>query len=160
MPMQATTTSPLFAAELTPHRALGRGGRRLVAALVILLVLSPLLLVLSGSIWAMVGFVTLDGVAIALTFYFSARRGKRREIVRMWSDQLEIASIDAKGDRVLRRFEPRLVRLVLERDDNEKTLALRLRSGREEIEIGAFLNSDDKASFAKAFGTALRKARA
>lgn len=160
MPMQATTTSPLFAAELTPHRALGRGGRRLVAALVILLVLSPLLLVLSGSIWAMVGFVTLDGVAIALTFYFSARRGKRREIVRMWSDQLEIASIDAKGDRVLRRFEPRLVRLVLERDDNEKTLALRLRSGREDLEIGAFLNSDDKASFAKAFGTALRKARA
>lgn len=160
MPMQATTTSPLFAAELTPHRALGRGGRRLVAALVILLVLSPLLLVLSGSIWAMAGFIALDGVAIALTFYFSARRGKRREIVRMWSDQLEIASIDAKGDRVLRRFEPRLVRLVLERDDNEKTLALRLRSGREEIEIGAFLNSDDKASFAKAFGTALRKARA
>lgn len=160
MPMQATTTSPLFAAELTPHRALGRGGRRLVAALVILLVLSPLLLVLSGSIWAMAGFVALDGVAIALTFYFSARRGKRREIVRMWSDQLEIASIDAKGDRVLRRFEPRLVRLVLERDDNEKTLALRLRSGREDLEIGAFLNSDDKASFAKAFGTALRKARA
>ena len=160
MPMQATTTSPLFAAELTPHRALGRGGRRLVAALVILLVLSPLLLVLSGSVWAMVGFVALDGVAIALTFYFSARRGKRREIVRMWSDQLEIASIDAKGDRVLRRFEPRLVRLVLERDDNEKTLALRLRSGREDLEIGAFLNSDDKASFAKAFGTALRKARA
>ncbi|HWU18591.1 MAG TPA: DUF2244 domain-containing protein [Devosia sp.] len=160
MPMQATTTSPLFAAELTPHRALGRGGRRLVAALVILLVLSPLLLVLSGSIWAMVGFVALDGVAIALTFYFSARRGKRREIVRMWSDQLEIASIDAKGDRVLRRFEPRLVRLVLERDDNEKTLALRLRSGREDLEIGAFLNGDDKASFAKAFGTALRKARA
>ncbi len=160
MPMQATTTSPLFAAELTPHRALGRGGRRLVAALVILLVLSPLLLVLSGSIWAMAGFIALDGVAIALTFYFSARRGKRREIVRMWSDQLEIASIDAKGDRVLRRFEPRLVRLVLERDDNEKTLALRLRSGREDLEIGAFLNSDDKASFAKAFGTALRKARA
>jgi uncharacterized membrane protein len=160
MPMQATTTSPLFAAELTPHRALGRGGRRLVAALVILLVLSPVLLVLSGSIWAMVGFVAFDGVAIALTFYFSSRRGKRREIVRMWSDQLEIASIDAKGDRVLRRFEPRLVRLVLERDDNEKTLALHLRAGREEIEIGAFLNGDDKASFAKAFGTALRKARA
>ncbi|GLQ12258.1 membrane protein [Devosia yakushimensis] len=160
MPMQATTTSPLFAAELTPHRALGRGGKRLVAALLVLLILSPLLLVLSGSFWAMAGFAALDGVAIALTFYFSSRQGKRREIVRMWSDQLEIASVDAKGDRVLRRFEPRLVRLVLERDDNERTLALRLRAGREDIEIGAFLNSDDKASFAKAFGTALRKARA
>lgn len=160
MPMQATTTSPLFAAELTPHRTLGRGGRRLVAALLILLVLSPLLLVLSGSVWPMAGFIALDGVAIALTCYISSRQGKRREIVRMWSDQLEIVTVDAKGDRVLRRFEPRLVRLALDRDDNEKTLALRLRAGREEIEIGAFLSGDDKASFAKAFGTALRKARA
>lgn len=160
MPMQATTTSPLFAAELTPHRTLGRGGMQLVVALVILLILSPLLLALSAGVGPLLGFIVLDMIAIGATLLLSSRQGKKREIVRLWSDQLEVVSVDTKGDRVLRRFNPNAVRLVLDRDVNEKTLALRLRANRDEMEIGAFLNSDDKASFAKAFGTALRKARA
>ena len=49
---------------------------------------------------------------------------------------------------------------MLDRDADEKTVAMRLRSGKDELEIGTFLNSDDKSSFAKALGTALRKARA
>jgi uncharacterized membrane protein len=60
---------------------------------------------------------------------------------------------------MLRRFDPKAVRLVLDRDMNEKTRALRLRSGAENVEIGAFLSPDDKASFAKEFGRALRQAR-
>ncbi|KFC68683.1 hypothetical protein FF80_01636 [Devosia sp. LC5] len=160
MPMQATTTSPLFAAELTPHRMLGRGGMQLVIGLGALLILSPLLLAFSAGIGPLLGFIVLDMIAIGATLFFASRQGKRREIVRLWSDQLEVVSVDAKGDRVLRRFNPKSVRLVLDRDVNEKTLALHLRANRDEMEIGAFLNGDDKASFAKVFGTALRKARA
>ena len=60
---------------------------------------------------------------------------------------------------MLRRFAPKTVRLIVVRDENEKTIAVRLRSGKEELELGAFLSPEDRSSFARAFGTALRKAR-
>ena len=160
MPMQATTTTPLFTAELTPHRALG--GRELgtVVTLSALLILTPIMLYPSFGIAAVAGFALVDLLAIAGIVYLAFRRGKRRELVTLWRDELEILVVDAKGERTLQRFNPKLVRLTLDRDLNEKTLAMRLRAGSAVIEIGGFLNADDKSSFAKAFGTALRKARA
>ena len=160
MPMQATTTTPLFTAELTPHRALG--GRELgaVVTLSALLILTPIMLYPSFGIVAVAGFALVDLLAIGGIVYLALRRGKRREQVTLWRDELELVVVDAKGARTMRRFAPKQVRLTLDRDLNEKTLAMRLRAGPEAIEIGGFLNADDKSSFAKAFGTALRKARA
>ena len=88
-----------------------------------------------------------------------SRRRRLRQHVTLWVDQLEVVTSQHKGERLLRRFDPKTVRLVLQRDDNEKAIAMRLRSGKEEVELGAFLSPEDKSSFAKAFGTALRKAR-
>jgi uncharacterized membrane protein len=48
---------------------------------------------------------------------------------------------------------------VLTRDENERTTAMYLTHGSERIEIGAFMAVNDKSSFARAFGQALRKAR-
>ncbi|WP_240231273.1 DUF2244 domain-containing protein [Devosia lacusdianchii] len=159
MPMQATTTTPLFAAELTPNRSLGSRGVWVVVGLCALFAALPTLIFLSLGAWPIVGFMALDVVAIAVALYVSLRRGKRREHVTVWADQLEWAAIDAKGGKTLRRFNPKTVRLVLDRDADEKTVALRLRHGKDELEVGSFLNPDDKSSFAKALGTALRKAR-
>ena len=159
MPMQATATTPLFAAELTPHRSLSPKGTRVVIGLVALLACVPAMVFLSLGAWPIIGFMGLDVLAIALALHLSLRRGKRREQVTLWSDQLELVAIDPRGARTLRRFNPNSVRLLLDRDSNEKTTALRLRSGKEELVIGSFLHPDDKSSFAKAFGTALRRAR-
>lgn len=151
---------PLFAAELTPHRSLSARGGWIVVGLGALLTLLPALALLSVDLWAIIGLMSLDLAAIATTLYASLRRGKRREQITVWTDQLEWTATDARGGKVLRRFNPKTVRLVLDRDADEKTMALRLRHGRDELEVGAFLHSDDKSSFAKALGTALRKARA
>ena len=159
MPMQATTTAPLFAAELTPHRSLTRRGQRIVMGLVVCLAALPGLIFFLMGAWPVVGFIGLDVVAIALALHLSFRRGKRREQVTLWADRLEIASIDAHGTASVRRFHPKSVRLVIDRDFNERTQRLRLRSDQGETEIGSFLSSDDRSSFARAFGTALRKAR-
>lgn len=159
MPMQATTTTPLFAAELTPHRSLGARGGWTVLALGSVLALLPALAVLSVELWLIIGLMGLDVAAIAIALFVALRRGRRREQITIWTDQLEWTATDAKGGRVLRRFNPKTVRLLLDRDADEKTIALRLRHGKDELEVGAFLNADDKSSFAKALGTALRKAR-
>jgi uncharacterized membrane protein len=160
MPMQATTTTPLFAAQMTPHRSLGARGGWVVVGLTALLATLPGLVFLSLGAWPIIGFIGLDVLAIAIALYVSLRQGKRREQITVWADQLEWMATDAKGGKTLRRFNPKTVRLLLDRDADEKTLALRLRQGKDELEVGGFLSPDDKSSFAKALGTALRKARA
>jgi len=160
MPMQATTTTPLFAAELTPHRSLTRRGQRLVISLVVALAAFPGFVFVMLGAWPVVGFIGLDILAIALALHISMRRGKKREQITLWSDRLEVATTDAGGAVALRGYNPKTVRLIITRDFNERTTAMRLRTKDGEAEIGAFLAPDDRASFARAFGTALRKARA
>ncbi len=92
----------------------------------------------------------------------SVRQSRQRRLtqrVTLWVDQLEILNIDGKGAQHLQRFDPKQVRLVLHRDANEKTIGMGLRSGDDEVPLGAFLGAEDRSSFAQAFGTALRRAR-
>jgi uncharacterized membrane protein len=157
--MQATTTAPLFAAELTPHRSLTPRGLRIVIGLVAALAALPGLIFFSLGAWPVVGFMGLDVIAIAFALRTAMRREKRRQQLTLWADRLELVATDNKGTVAKTRFNPNSVRLVIDRDFNERTTALKLRTSKGETEIGAFLTQDDKSSLAKAFGTALRKAR-
>src|SRR5690606_26430856 len=158
MPMQATTTTPLFSAALRPDRS-PRVAGGWIALLAAALMAAPLgvampELLLPGG----VAFL----IAIAWLSVMSIQQSRRRRLVqevRLWADQLEVTSSDTGGVRTMRRFDPKSVRLVLQRDHNERVLALHLRQGSEQVELGAFLGGEDKSSFAKAFGTALRRAR-
>jgi uncharacterized membrane protein len=160
MPMQATTTTPLFSAELTPHRSLDGRGVMLVTCLCLVFAGLPALSMLSIGLWPIAALMVLTALATGAALYFSLRQGKRREQITVWHDGLEWVTTDANGARTLRRFNPKTIKLVLDRDVDEKTIRIRLRTAKEEVDIGAFLTSDDKSSFAKALGTALRKARA
>jgi uncharacterized membrane protein len=158
MPMQATTTMPLFSAALRPDRSprITGGWLTLGVAMIFtapMAIVVPEMLLPAGVALA-AGFAAMTGLSIQ-----QSRRRQLRQQVTLWQDQLEVVTSSGKGDRVLQRFDPAKVRLVLLRDENEKTTSLRLRSGKAEFEIGAFLSTEDKSSFAKVFGTALRRAR-
>lgn len=158
MPMQATTTVPLFSAALRPDRSprvTGGWVALLVAAILgtPIAAMAPEVLLPAGTAFA-AGTVAL----VAMTVQQSRRRRLRQQVT-LWPDQLEIVISQSRGESILRRFDPKTVRLVLERDGDEKAVAIRLRNGKEELELGAFLGAEDRSSFAKAFGTALRKAR-
>jgi uncharacterized membrane protein len=159
MPMQATTTAPLFSAALRPDRSLGMVGGW-VAMVASGLVAIPLMVTIPEAVLPVVIAFVVVGAGLVVASLRLQRRGRLMEQVTLWADQLEIGFVDRTGARTLRRFDPAKVRLALHRDENEKVVSLRLRAGKETIELGAFLNPDDKGSFAKAFGTALRKARA
>lgn len=158
--MSTTTQArPLFAAKLTPHNALSGSGQRIVVAIFIVLASVPAMIFLSLGAWPIVGFLGLDVLAVAWALS-AARRGSRAfEEVTLWPDQLDFVQVDGRGQRSAMRFNPQAVRLVIERDFDERTRALHLRAERQAVEIGAFLAETEKSSFAKAFGTALRKAR-
>ena len=154
-----TQARPLFAAKLTPHRSLGRKGVRVVVVLFAVLATIPGMVFFSMGAWPIVGFLGLDIALIWWALSASQRDGKRYEEVTLWPDQLELKQVDGTGKETLTRFNPFYVKLVIDRDFNERTTGLHLRTGERDIEVGTFLNTDEKSSFAKAFGTALKRAR-
>ena len=154
-----TQARPLFAATLTPNRSLSRRGFRIVIAVVAVLASIPALIFISLGAWPIVGFIGLGVLLIWLALRASMKNGRQHEEVTLWPDQLELRQVSARGTAQLLRFNPLAVKLVIDRDINERTTALHLRTSDSDIQIGAFLNPDDKASFAKVFGTALKKAR-
>lgn len=154
------TSAPLFAAVLTPHRSMSPKGIVVVAGLVVVLVAMPGLMLFSIGAWPVIAFMGLDILAIVAALWSSLRQAKRREEVSLWPGRLEIVSITPKGEVTKANFKPTAVRLVIERDFDERTTGLKLKSNGTDTEIGAFLNTDEKASFSKALGTALRQARA
>lgn len=158
MPMQATTTAPLFAATLRPDRSMRMAGGWIALCLAAIVGTPFLIAVPEFVVPGLVGFSGAVSALVALGLR-QARRVRVIEQVTLWPDQLEICVTGPGNGRNLRRFEPSAVRLVLERDENERTTGLFLRNGDERLEIGAFLKSDDRSSFAKAFGSALRRAR-
>lgn len=158
MPMQATTTSPLFAATLRPDRSLrlaggwvGLGAAGIVAAPFLLSVPE---FVLPGLAGLSLAFGSLTAIGLR-----QSGRRKLAQQVTLWPDQLEIASATGGGERQLWRADPKFVRLRLVRDDNERAMALFVRAGDSEIEVGSFLSLADRSSFAREFGRSLRLAR-
>jgi uncharacterized membrane protein len=154
-----TQARPLFAATLTPNHSLSRAGLRYVIALAAVLATIPGLAFVSMGAWPIVAFLGLDVVLIWWALAASMRDGKRLETVTLWPDKLELKRVSARGAAELLRFNPYFVKLVIDRDFNERTTALHLRTRDEDVEIGSFLNGEEKATFAQAFGTALKRAR-
>lgn len=154
-----TQAKPIFAATLTPHRSLTPRGKQIVIGLVALLALVPGLTFYLLGAWPVVGFMGLDILAIWFALSRSMQSGKAREHVAVWPGQLELKRFDAKGHETASSFDPHNVRFVIDRDFNEQVTGLWLRDNKERLAIGAFLSSEEKLSFSKAFGSALRKAR-
>lgn len=161
MPKMTTQTQarPLFAAKLTPHRSMGRKGARAVIVLVAVLATIPGVVFFSLGAWPIVGFMGLDVLLIWWALSATQRDGKRYEQVTLWPDQLELKQVDGTGKETLTRFNPYFVKLVIDRDFNERTTSLHLRTRDRDIVLGEFLNPDEKSSFSKAFGTALKRSR-
>ena len=154
-----TTARPLFAATLTPHRSLSRRGMRIVIAVMAIGASIPGMLFFALGAWPIVGFMGLDVALVWWALSASLREGRQFEVVTLWPDQLELRRVPPSGKEELLRFNPFFVKLVIDRDYNERTTGLHLRTRDSDTEIGSFLTADDKASFAKVFGTALKKAR-
>lgn len=151
--------SPLFAALLTPHRSLNTRGIRIVVAVYAAFALIPGVYFFILGAWPVVGFLGLDAILLWWALSASRKSGDAFEEVTLWPDSLEVRHVSAKGRENHHAFNPFWVRLHVDKDYEQRVTRLALRNRQEELEIGAFLNPDDKASFASVFGQALSKAR-
>ncbi len=159
MTLDADRDKPVFAALLTPHRSLGRVGIRHVVFVFAAMAAVPGLFFLSAGLWPIVGALVLATLILWWALSFSLETGKAFEEVTLWRDHLKIRHVTHKGRERHHAFNPFWVRFHIVRDHEDRVTRLTLAHRNEAVEIGAFLNPDDKASFARAFGQALHRNR-
>jgi uncharacterized membrane protein len=149
----------IFSATLQPHRSLGRRGFLiLIATIAGLWFVTGLYFVALGA-WPVLGFIGLDLVAIWLAFRLNYRAARAYEEIEVGRTALVIRKVTPSGRAQEIRFNPQWARLEVEQleDEGVTRIAVRMRDTR--VAVGAFLNPDDRKSFARAFGAALAEAR-
>lgn len=149
-------TRPVFSARLTPHRSLPANGFVVLMLLIGALTLSTGLMFLAIGAWPIVGFLVLDVAIIYLAFQLNYRAARAYEEVIVTPSQLIVRRVSAWGRESVETLHPFWTRLKTAYDeDAEQVLAIKLESKGRQVPVGAFLNPDDKESFANALGDAL-----
>jgi uncharacterized membrane protein len=149
---------PQFAARLTPHRSLPRNGFILLMLLIGGLTLSTGIMFLAIGAWPIVAFLILDVAIILLAFHLSYRSGRAYEEVTVTPNVLTIKRVSPWGRVSVDQLHPVWTRLKTAYDEEEeRVLAIKLESKGKQVPVGAFMNPDDKESFANALGEVLAK---
>jgi uncharacterized membrane protein len=151
---------PLFKALLTPHRSLGRTGFHILMGtfLVIWLTLGSIFLAMGA--WPVFGFLGLEVLLIYLAFRWSYRSGRAREEVEVSRTRLDIRKFAPSGRMEAHRFNPFWTRFRVARHEEIGITGMAVEGEGRKVQIGSFLNPDDRESFAMAFGRALATAKA
>jgi uncharacterized membrane protein len=146
---------PVFAAELTPYRSLGKTGFRVV------LCICGTFCLLYGGFFMITGaypvglFFGLDFLGLYVALKMSYRSGKVREEVTVTRENLSIRKFSAAGRMVEHRFNPFWARFRVKRHEEFGITSMYVTGEGGFTDIGSFLNPDDRESFAKAFRGAL-----
>ncbi|CDN49390.1 DUF2244 domain-containing protein [Neorhizobium galegae] len=153
--MDVSEDQPVFAAELTPYRSLGKTGFRVV------LVLTGGICVFYGGFFLITGaypigfFFGLDFLGLYIALRMSYRSGRAREEVRVSRSNLSIRKFSPAGRVVEHRFNPFWARFNVRRHEEFGITSMSVTGEGRGTDIGSFLNPDDRESFAKAFKGAL-----
>ena len=151
---------PFFRALLRPHRSLGRTGFFILMGAMVAGWIFTGIIFLSRGAWPVFGFFGLDVLLLYLAFRANYRAARVREEVAMSRTRLDIRKYAPSGRFVAHRFNPFGTRFAVARHDMIGITAMTVEGQGQRVPIGAFLNPDDRESFARAFAGALARAKA
>jgi uncharacterized membrane protein len=152
---QMADDQPVFAAELTPYRSLGKAGFRIVLALSGAVSLFYGLFFMVSGAWPIGLFLGLDFVALYVALKLSYRSGRQREEVTVSRSNVSIRKFSPAGRMVEHRFNPFWARFRVSRHEEFGITSMYVSGEGRGTDVGSFLNPDDRESFAKAFRRAL-----
>ncbi len=157
--MDSVNEQPVFAAELVPHRSLGRKGFRVLLALTgAVCLLYGVFFMVTGA-WPIGLFLGLDFLLLYVAFRVNYRAAKAREEVTVSRTNLSIRKFSPAGRMVEHRFNPFWARFRVNRHEEIGILSMYVSGEGRMTDVGSFLNPDDRESFAKAFRGALATVR-
>ncbi|MFN7104385.1 MAG: DUF2244 domain-containing protein, partial [Pseudorhizobium sp.] len=146
---------PVFAAELTPYRSLGRQGFHVVLALSGAVCLIYGIFFMVTGAWPIGFFLGLDFLGLYIALRLSYRSGRAKEEVTVSRTRLSIRKVSPAGRVVEHRFNPFWARFGVNRHEEFGITSMYVTGEGRSTDIGSFLNPDDRESFAKAFRGAL-----
>ena len=149
----------LFSALLTPHRSLNSTGFLVLMAFLSAVSFAAGLAFLLMGAWPVLGFFSLDVLAIYWAFRINFRHAKATEEIWVTPSELRVRRVSHRGHVVEFVLNPLWVRLDQKTHAEFGIEKLYLRSRGRKISIGSFLGADEKASLAKALTAALHAAR-
>ncbi|MGA1804488.1 DUF2244 domain-containing protein [Rhizobium sp. HT1-10] len=145
----------VFAAELFPHRSLGRKGFTVLLVTAALVCFSyGALFVLRGA-WPIGLFLGFDFLLLSGAFWLNYRAGRVREEVRVSRTDVSIRKVLPSGRAIEHRFNPFRLRFLVRREPGIGIRSMHVSGEGRQADVGAFLNPEDRESFAKAFRAAL-----
>lgn len=156
---EAESEPTIFAARLTPYRALGRKGFTIVMLLIGGMSFVTGAVFWARGAWPVAGFCGLDVLVMWLAFRANFRAARVHEDITLTAHELVLERSGPKGPTLRMSFNPRWVRLVEKSEPDEGVTRLCIVSSGQVTEIGGFLNPDDRTSFAAALRAALRAVR-
>lgn len=148
-----------FHAVLFPHRSLSRRGFAILMVVVGAAMTFAAFRAYVVGAWPVAVFALADIALVWGAFKLSYRSGRQFEEVSVTPDEVLVRKVTPAGKVTEHRFHPTFARLRITRLEEEGVVRLDLASHGRSVVIGAFLNPDDRASFADAFAAALSRAR-
>jgi uncharacterized membrane protein len=150
---------PIFTAELTPHRSLGRTGFLALMLFVSIVSFVAGIVFLRMGAWPVFGFFGLDVLLIYWAFRVNYAHARASEHLVLTPHELRLRRVSHRGHVMEWTFNPHWVRLDQEEHEEFGIERLYLTSHGRSVAVGRFLGPDEKASFAKALRLALQDAR-
>ncbi|WP_210497369.1 DUF2244 domain-containing protein [Microvirga antarctica] len=151
--------SPVFCAEIRPHRSLGpQGFRVLMMLLCVASIVVSLPFVILGF-WPVVGFFGLDFLGLYIAFRVSYRQGLAFEVLELTPVRLLLRKVDPRGVAREWLFNPLWTRLDRQDDADFGLQRLALSSRGQEVVIARDLSPPERESFAEAFSRALAEVK-
>ena len=147
--------TPIFAAELTPYRSLGRKGLRVVFFIAGLMSLVHVFVFLVIGAWPIVFFFGLDFALLFGAFWLNNRSARVREVVSVSRTDVAVRKFAPSGQMSEQRFNPFWTRFDVARHEEIGIVSMHVRDRLRATDIGSFLNRDDRETFATAFSGAL-----
>jgi uncharacterized membrane protein len=150
---------PIFEAQLRPHRSLGRTGFLLVLMTFAASWLFVGAIALSRGAWPVLGYCGLDLVAVYVAFKLNYRSAKACEEISLSRIELKIRQFAPSGRVRQHHFNPFWARFRVARHDEIGITSMNVEGHGRSVQVGSFLNPDDRENFASAFSQALATTR-
>jgi len=146
-------------AEIKPNRSLSeRGFIILISVITLANVASAAVFVRMGAHWVL-PFLGVDLLAIVVAFIASYRSGRVIERIQVSPGEVRVTYESPRDSRVVWASPTAFTRITLEKDEEDRVMALRLALSGKETSVAAALSPGERGEFAKALEEAIWKAR-
>lgn len=149
----------IFAAELFPHRSLSRSATNKLFLFFAALALIHFLFFVVVGAWIVFIFWGVDFLLLLIAFWLNNRAALVREYVEVRPDLILVRKLAPSGRKSLKEFSPFYTQFHVDRRGDFGIERMVLQDMTYSIELGTFLNPDDRESFARAFAVALARAK-